>query len=71
MGLEAIAKEMIIGFGKEIIGFGIRKLKEVLTDDEINEVVAEILPAESKSRKAQREIEANRPKDPFDPGEPG
>ena len=71
MGLEDFAKELVIGIGKGIIEAGVRKLKEVLTDDEIHEVVAEILPVESKSRKAQREIEANRPKDPFDPGEPG
>lgn len=57
MGLEDIAKDMLIGFAKELIGLGISKLKGVLTDDEIRDTVESILPAESVSRRAQREIE--------------
>lgn len=59
MDLEGLAKDMLISFGKELIGLGISKLKEVLTDDEVRETVEQILPVESKSRKAQRELERN------------
>ena len=57
MGVEDFGRELVIGIGKELIGLGIRKLSEYLTDDEIRDTVEEILPAESASRKAQREIE--------------
>lgn len=57
MGLEDIAKDLLVAFGKELVGLGVSKLKEVLTDDEIRETVEQILPVESASRKAQREIE--------------
>ena len=57
MGFEDFGRELVIGIGKELIGLGVRKLGEYLTDDEIRETVEEILPAESESRKAQREIE--------------
>ena len=58
MGLEDIAKDLLVSFGKELIGLGVAKLKEVLTDDEIRDTVEIILPVESESRKTQREIEA-------------
>lgn len=58
MGLEDVVKDLLVSFGKELIGLGISKLKEVLTDDEIRDTVESILPVESASRKAQREIEA-------------
>lgn len=60
MGLEDFGKELVIGIGKELIALGIRKLGEFLTDEEIRETVEEILPVESASRKAQREIERNK-----------
>ena len=57
MGIETLAKELIIGFGTELIKMGITKLKDVLTDDEIRDTVEAILPVESASRKAQRTID--------------
>ena len=55
MGLEDLA----IAVGKELVTLGIRKLHEYMTDEEVVEVVTAILPAESKSRRVQREIEQN------------
>lgn len=57
MGIEDLIKDVAIGVGKKLIELGIRELSEVLNADEVRETVEQILPAESKSRKAQREIE--------------
>ena len=63
MGLEDIAKDLLVSFGKELIGLGVSKLKEVLTDDEVRETVESILPVESESRKVQRELESRLRRD--------
>ena len=57
MGLEDLAKDLLVGFGKELIELGIAKLKEVLTDDEVRDTVEQILPVENASRRVQRDIE--------------
>lgn len=59
MSIEDVFVQAAIIAGKELIALGVRKLGEYLTDEEIRETVEMILPAESMSRKAQREIERN------------
>lgn len=58
MGIEDLVKDVAVSVGKKLIEMGIRELREVLSDDEVRETVEQILPVESESRKAQREIEA-------------
>ena len=60
MGIEDLVKDVAVSVGKKLIEMGIRELREVLSDDEVRETVEQILPEESESRKAQREIEAQK-----------
>ena len=57
MSIEDLVKDVAISVGKKLIEMGIRELREVLSDDEVRETVEQILPVESASRKAQRDIE--------------
>ena len=57
--LETIAIET----GKAILQLGLDELRKYLSDDEIHEHVASILPEISESRKAQLEIERNTSRD--------
>lgn len=56
--MEEFLKQVAIATGKALVEAGIKQLKEYLSDDEIHETVANIMPAMSESRKAQLEIEA-------------
>lgn len=58
--MEDFLKEVAIATGKALLEAGIKQLKQVLTDDEIHDTVASIMPAMSESRKTQFEIESHR-----------
>lgn len=51
--LEQIAVEV----GKTLVEAGIRKLGEVLSDDQVRATVASILPAKSETQAALEELE--------------